>query len=142
MPDNIGYTPGYGAQIAADDVGGTLVQRVKPVFGVDGQAVDVSTLNPLPVELTQSLIDAIENLRVTINSMNRRDNLVTTDGVGRQRILIDNASIMSTVGSVNQINNIIGGNISTFGGAGTFEVVKAASRTGYNTGVRGNLSFS
>lgn len=46
--DNIGYTPGSGAQVAADDVGGVLYQRIKPTYGVDGTAIDVSESNPLP----------------------------------------------------------------------------------------------
>lgn len=35
--------------VAADEIGGALVQRVKPVFGDDGSGVDVSATNPLPV---------------------------------------------------------------------------------------------
>lgn len=49
MADNIGYTPGSGAVVAADDVGGVLYQRVKPAFGEDNTAVDVSATNPMPV---------------------------------------------------------------------------------------------
>jgi hypothetical protein len=49
MADNVGYTPGSGATVAADDIGGVLYQRVKPVAGVDGVAVDVSDDAPLPV---------------------------------------------------------------------------------------------
>ena len=49
MSDNIGYTPGTGATIAADNVGGALHQRVKVTHGADGTAVDVSEANPLPV---------------------------------------------------------------------------------------------
>lgn len=49
MADNIGYTPGSGAVVAADDVGGVLYQRVKPAFGEDNTAVDVSATDPLPV---------------------------------------------------------------------------------------------
>lgn len=49
MPDNVGYTPGTGAQIAADDVGGNLHQRVKISLGEDGTAVDLSATNPMPV---------------------------------------------------------------------------------------------
>lgn len=49
--DNVGFTPGTGATVAADDVGGgLLVQRVKPVWGVDGSMVDTSQSNPLPVD--------------------------------------------------------------------------------------------
>lgn len=49
MADNVGFTPGSGSIIAADDVGGALHQRIKPTFGEDGVAVDVSQTNPLPV---------------------------------------------------------------------------------------------
>ena len=50
MADNVGYTPGDGVTIAADDVGGVLVQRVKLTFGGDGVADDVATGNGLPVD--------------------------------------------------------------------------------------------
>jgi hypothetical protein len=49
MADNVGYTPGVGATVAADDIGGILYQRIKPTFGGDGVAIDVSVDNPYPV---------------------------------------------------------------------------------------------
>jgi len=49
MADNVGYTPGSGALVAADDIEGILFQRIKPVVGADGVAVDVSSTNPMPV---------------------------------------------------------------------------------------------
>jgi hypothetical protein len=49
MSDNIGYTPGTGAIVAADNIAGVLHQRVKLGIGSDGVAVDVSTSNPLPI---------------------------------------------------------------------------------------------
>lgn len=49
MADNLNVTPGGGATIAADDVSGVLVQRVKVQFGVDGSGTDASSTNPLPV---------------------------------------------------------------------------------------------
>ena len=51
MADNVGYTPGTGATVAADEIGGILHQRVKLGIGDDGVAVDVSETNPMPVEL-------------------------------------------------------------------------------------------
>lgn len=145
MADNIGYTPGYGAQIAADEVNGALVQRVKPTVGVDGQAVDVSVDNPMPVALTVALVDAIENLRAAITSMNRRNTLNTTDGNGRQRVVLDTASNINNIASVttvSTVSNITAGNITAFSGASTYDVAKALSRQSYNSGVRANLSFS
>jgi hypothetical protein len=40
MVDNVAITPGAGATVAADDVGGALHQRVKISLGADGVAVD------------------------------------------------------------------------------------------------------
>jgi len=40
MADDIQVTPGTGATIAADDVGGKLHQRIKLCLGADGAAVD------------------------------------------------------------------------------------------------------
>lgn len=49
MADNVGYTPGTGATVAADDIGGVLHQRVKIGIGADGSATDVSSANPMPI---------------------------------------------------------------------------------------------
>jgi hypothetical protein len=50
MADNVGYTPGSGAVVAADDVGGALHQRIKLTLGADGVSDgDVSSANPMPV---------------------------------------------------------------------------------------------
>jgi hypothetical protein len=49
MADNVGYTPGSGATVAADDIGGALYQRVKLTHGADGSATDASKAAPLPV---------------------------------------------------------------------------------------------
>lgn len=49
MVDNVSVTPGTGASIAADEIGGVFYQRVKPVYGTDGFATDVSDTNALPV---------------------------------------------------------------------------------------------
>lgn len=57
MADNIAVTPGSGATIGADDIGGgVLAQRVKPVWGPDGTGndVDVASGKPLPVQIRNS----------------------------------------------------------------------------------------
>jgi hypothetical protein len=36
VADNVGYTPGSGATVAADDIGGALHQRIKLTLGGDG----------------------------------------------------------------------------------------------------------
>ena len=69
MADNVGYTPGSGATVAADEIGGVLYQRVKPVVGVDGTATDVSSTDPLPIAAYGELIEAIEAMRMAIETM-------------------------------------------------------------------------
>jgi hypothetical protein len=72
MADNVGYTPGAGATVAADDIAGVLHQRVKIGVGADGTAVDVSTSNPLPVDASYGeLVEAMEALRMATNSLTK-----------------------------------------------------------------------
>lgn len=61
MADNVGYTPGSGATIAADDIGGVLHQRIKLGIGADGTAVDVSSANPMPITAPVSLDVTVGN---------------------------------------------------------------------------------
>lgn len=42
MSDNVAITPGSGATVAADNIGGALYQRVKLALGADGTGVDAS----------------------------------------------------------------------------------------------------
>lgn len=55
MVDNVGYTPGVGATVAADEIAGVLHQRVKMQFGADGIATDVSASDPLPITAPSAL---------------------------------------------------------------------------------------
>jgi hypothetical protein len=55
VADNIGYTPGTGATVAADEIGGVLHQRIKLGIGADGVAVDVSAANPMPITASTPL---------------------------------------------------------------------------------------
>ena len=101
MADNVGYTPGSGATVAADDIGGVLYQRVKPVAGVDGVAVDVSDDAPLPVADKNS-----GNLLLRILQM-----LMAPQGydksVQRQRVAaVVESGTVTTVTNVTSLNNI------------------------------------
>lgn len=50
MADDVGYTPGVGASVGADEIAGVLYQRLKLIIGADGvNDGDVSAANPLPV---------------------------------------------------------------------------------------------
>jgi hypothetical protein len=113
MADNIGYTPGTGATVAADEIGGVLHQRVKIGVGADGTAVDVSEANPMPMAAYGELIEAIEALRFTVASLTRTLNASIPDASGRQRVNAETAVLASgtlttcsTVTSLSQIGTI------------------------------------
>lgn len=62
MTDNLAYTPGLGASVATDYVGGVHVQRIKVQHGADGFASDVSHDDPLPVTTSSRIVDVTLSL--------------------------------------------------------------------------------
>ena len=56
MVDNIAITPGTGATVATDEIGGFHFQRVKTTWGPDGTGndVDVASGKPLPTQIRHS----------------------------------------------------------------------------------------
>lgn len=62
MADNVAITPGTGENIAADDIGGVKVQRVKLTLGADGvNDGDVSSANPIPAGVIQNKVASTGN---------------------------------------------------------------------------------
>jgi len=106
MADNVGYTPGSGATIAADDVGGTLYQRVKLAIGADGEATDASSANPLPVyddsvrQILAPMVGLLESPRGYDKSLQRQ----------RGTVVVESGTVttVSTVTNLSQIDNIQG----------------------------------
>jgi hypothetical protein len=68
--DYVGYTPGTGANIAADDIGGILHQRVKISEGADGSATDVSAANPMPTSVPGAVSATILTLTTAATGAN------------------------------------------------------------------------
>ncbi len=70
MSDNIAVTPGTGATIAADDIGGVLHQRIKLSLGADGTANDAvagSGVNGTGVQrITVATDDVVSTNLVTL----------------------------------------------------------------------------
>jgi hypothetical protein len=107
MADNVGYTPGTGATVAADEIGGVLHQRVKIGIGADGTAVDVSESNPMPMSAYGELIEAIEALRFTVASLTRTLNASIPDASGRQRVNAETAVLASgTLTTCSTVTNL------------------------------------
>ena len=67
-PDNVSITPGLGAMIATDDVGGVQYQLIKLAVGVDGAAALASAAGGVPVALDTASLAALENVTVTVSN--------------------------------------------------------------------------
>lgn len=102
MADNVSYTPGSGVNIAADDVGGVLFQRVKIATGADGTAVDATESNPIPVAAYGELMETLQAMRLALELLTKNLSWISFDGQMRLRALIDTQSSMGTVSTVNQ----------------------------------------
>lgn len=150
MADNVGYTPGAGATIAADDIGGVLYQRVKPVTGADGTAVDVSNANPLPVGAVGELIEALEAQRMAIQALTRTMGLAMPDVAGRLRVLAESptaANLLATVSlasaqtlaTVTTVGTV--SNQTNMGGFSGTEQIPSLMRLGADS-LRRNISVS
>lgn len=143
MADNVGYTPGSGAVIAADDIGGVLHQRVKVEVGADGSAADVSSANPMPVaagtgaifdvNAVGELIECLEAMRQYQISLNRTIGMLMPDTSGRMRVLVDAITANLTLSQVSQL--------TLLGGAPAQEVVFGAMRVGADA-IRRNISIT
>lgn len=103
MADNVSYTPGSGVNIAADDVGGVLFQRVKIATGADGTAVDATASNPIPVAAYGELMETLQAMRIALELLAKNLSWVSYDTQSRLRALIDTQSSMGNVSSVSQL---------------------------------------
>lgn len=133
MADNVGYTPGTGATVAADEIAGVLHQRVKLGIGDDGVAVDVSATNPMPITAVTPLdvdITGIDpSVTLTVHDeenylqLSRIINALSAPqgydrSVQRQRVtaLVESGTV-TTVGTVTSLSTIdsIQGRIQIYG---------------------------
>ena len=130
MADNVGYTPGVGATIAADDIGGILYQKVKMIHGADGIAHETADGNPLPVTATQELMQAIEAMRMAIHALTRTIGLAQVNPL-TGRMLVDPSGVTSPVSgtvSANQSGTWNITNLATIGGVAANSQVQSFER--------------
>ena len=115
MADNVGYTPGVGATIAADDIGGVLYQRVKMIHGAEGIAHETADNNPMPIKAMGELIEAIEAMRMAIQSLNRSIGMaqvnpltgrMLVDASGTTQPISGNITNVATVSTVSTVTNL------------------------------------
>jgi hypothetical protein len=118
MADNVGYTPGVGAIVAADDIAGVLHQRVKLGIGGDGVAVDVSAANPMPITaptplaVTGGLTDA--ELRATpvpvdgpLTDAELRASAVNITSTGGLSVAVSDPSATTSFGPITTANTVL-----------------------------------
>jgi hypothetical protein len=132
MADNVGYTPGSGATVAADEISGVLHQRIKLGIGDDGVAVDVSETNPMPINAVGELTEAVEAMRMAIHSLTRSIGQSTPDTVGRLRVNVETGALTTLATLTNQTQ--VGGNPG-------FEQIPALMRLGADS-LRRNVSVT
>lgn len=135
MADNVGYTPGVGATIAADDIGGILYQKVKMIHGADGIAHETADNNPLPVTATQELMQAIEAMRMAIQALTRTVGLAQVNPL-TGRMLVDGSGVIQPVSgtvsvgtpAVTQSGTWNVTNLATLGGQAANSAIPAFER--------------
>jgi hypothetical protein len=148
MADNVGYTPGTGVTVAADDIGGVLYQRIKPTFGEDGIAIDTSKSNPLPVVADQS----DDLLRMLSRLVKLLESNAVVDAQNRQRVTVDSIAgtavlaAVTTVTTVSTVASITAGtitavnNLAANAGMDREQYINIAKNT-YANAIRSQLTF-
>jgi NADPH:quinone reductase-like Zn-dependent oxidoreductase len=135
--DNVGYTPGSGVDVAADDVDGVLYQRIKPAIGEDGIAVDVSSKNPMPVVSYRS-----DDLLVMLSRIVKLlESNAVVDSAQRQRVNVDagTLSAVTTVGTVTTVTTV--SNLVANAGMDREQYINVSKNT-YANSIRRNLVFT
>ena len=147
MADNVGYTPGTGAIVAADDIGGVLHQRVKLALGADGtNDGDLSATNPMPATIPNGeLIEALEAMRMAVQSLTRSIGQTMPDVSGRMRVALDAISASLTLATVTTVTTVTTcstlTNQTQLGGNPAFEQIPALMRLGADS-LRRNIVVS
>ncbi len=107
MADNVDITPGAGATIATDDIGGAQHQLIKVVLGADGVSNGpLSASNPMPVIGYGELVEVLEAMRMTLQSISRNIGQAYPDAAGRLRVAIDSISAAQTLATVTTVGTV------------------------------------
>ncbi len=112
MADNLDITPGSGATVATDEIGGRHYQRVKLTGGIDGSENHASVRPDGTQEV--SLADVNASLYAILEAITRP--IGQDPGTGRLRVLLDSItgsltlSTITTVSTVTSMTQLQGGN--------------------------------
>jgi hypothetical protein len=109
MADNVDITPGSGATVATDDIGGVNYQRVKIAHGGDGTATDTSDAAPFPTAvISGELVEATQALRAIANMLTGSIGRAYADDRGRLQVFIGGgtAAGVTTVSTVTTVTGV------------------------------------
>jgi hypothetical protein len=140
MAGNVGYTPGTGALVAADDIAGVLHQRIKLGIGGDGVAVDVSEANPLPVlDVTnaESLQSMILLLTRMLNYLNAPMGYDKSQQRGRVTAIVETGNL-GTISTVTTVSNVA--NQTLMGGVQAQILVNGGNMAAWQAAVRARIT--
>jgi hypothetical protein len=136
MADNVNITPGSGATVAADDVGGALYQRIKVAHGADGSATDTSEAAPLPTQDT-GLWWMLNRIYQMLASPRGYDK-----SLQRQRgtVLIESGTVttVTTVTTCSTVTSV--SNLAAFGNEQPQIMARAMARASWRANVRACIS--
>lgn len=129
MADNIGYTPGSGATIAADEIAGVLHQRIKIGIGEDGTATDVSQANPMPVMAVGDLLEAIQSMSFALESLTRTIGLAQVNAVNGSLYVDGSRATQPVSGNISTVSTVTTvTNMSQLGGQNANSLIPAFER--------------
>jgi hypothetical protein len=133
MADNVDITPGAGATVATDEIGGRHFQRVKLTDGAEGSANHASVRADGTQEVTLSDISAA--LYAILEALTRP--ISQEPGTGRQRMSLEAAAVtMTGVTTVSTVTSM-----TQFNGASIWDVMtKPLDRNLWNGSVRMRIS--
>lgn len=133
MADNVGYTPGSGATVAADDIGGVLHQRIKIGVGADGKATDVSSTNPMPVADNEAGNLLLRILQMLMAPLGYDKSLQRQRGT----VVVESGTV-TTVTTVTTLTTL--GNVSQVGGYSAQMTVLDQNRSAWAQCVRARIT--
>ena len=136
MPDNVDITPGAGATVATDEVGGHHYQRMKLTDGADGSESHASVRADGTQEV--SVTDLAAALYAILESLTRP--ISQDPGTGRLRVSMEAAAVtmtgVTTVTTVSTVTSMT----QLQGGAAWDVLCKPLDRNLWNNSVRMRIS--
>jgi hypothetical protein len=133
MPDNVDITPGTGATVATDEVGGRHYQRMKLTDGAEGSENAASVRADGTQEVSVS--DLAAAIYTILEALSRP--ISQEPGTGRMRVSLESAGVtMTGVTTVSTVTSM-----TQLQGANAWDVLcKPLDRNLWNNSVRMRIS--